>query len=170
MTINNSLSITSAIRRERPGDYVKNVATTDWPSDAYGGVLHLEAALDGGTVFAAGRHTETALKFVRFLVGKGWLAHWLSFSGDRYVPVLAGLQDQPFWLNPIDPHRMAAVMQITTHPQTYLWWGLPYAQRRYAEDYRVALGTAVHRVVVDGLLPEQAVDEAIARVKQLLGE
>jgi multiple sugar transport system substrate-binding protein len=29
---------------------------------------------------------------------------------------------------------------------------------------------AIHRVVVDGLTPEQAVDEAIARVKQLLSE
>ena len=32
------------------------------------------------------------------------------------------------------------------------------------------LGAAVHRVVVDGLTPEQAADEAIARVKQLLSE
>jgi hypothetical protein len=29
---------------------------------------------------------------------------------------------------------------------------------------------AVHRVVADGLTPEQAVDEAIARIKQILSE
>jgi multiple sugar transport system substrate-binding protein len=29
---------------------------------------------------------------------------------------------------------------------------------------------AVHRVAADGLTPEQAVDEAIARVKQILSE
>jgi multiple sugar transport system substrate-binding protein len=170
MTINTSLSITSAIRRDRPGDYPRNAATIDWPSDVYGEVLHLEAALDGGAVFAAGHHTETALEFVRFLIGEGWLAHWLTFAGDRYVPVLAGLQDQPFWLDPGDPHRMQSVIQSTTHPQVYLWWGLPYAQRRYMEDYHVALGTAVHRVVTEGISPEQAVDEAIARVKQILSE
>jgi hypothetical protein len=28
----------------------------------------------------------------------------------------------------------------------------------------------VHRVVTDGLTPEQAVDEAIARIKQILSE
>ncbi len=32
------------------------------------------------------------------------------------------------------------------------------------------LGGVDHRVVADGLTPEQAADEAIARVKQLLGE
>jgi hypothetical protein len=31
-------------------------------------------------------------------------------------------------------------------------------------------GNAVHRVVADGLTPEQAVDEAIARIKQILNE
>jgi hypothetical protein len=65
---------------------------------------------------------------------------------------------------------MKAVMQIMTHPQDYGWWGLPYVQGTHIEDYRAALGMAVHRVVVDGLTPEQTADEAIARIKQLLSE
>jgi multiple sugar transport system substrate-binding protein len=80
------------------------------------------------------------------------------------------LLDQPFWLDPSDPHRMAAVMQVSSRPPNY--------------DYTVALGDwrhdtvwqeftwgkAIHRVVVDGTSPEQAVDEAIARVKEILSE
>ena len=31
-------------------------------------------------------------------------------------------------------------------------------------------GKAVHRVVTEGISPEQAVDEAIARIKQILNE
>ncbi len=31
-------------------------------------------------------------------------------------------------------------------------------------------GNAVHRVVAEGISPEQAVDEAIARIKQILSE
>jgi multiple sugar transport system substrate-binding protein len=31
-------------------------------------------------------------------------------------------------------------------------------------------GNAVHRVVTEGITPEQAVDEAIARIKQILSE
>ena len=31
-------------------------------------------------------------------------------------------------------------------------------------------GNAVHRVVAEGITPEQAVDEAIARIKQILSE
>jgi hypothetical protein len=31
-------------------------------------------------------------------------------------------------------------------------------------------GMAIHRVVTEGISPEQAVDEAIARIKQILSE
>ena len=35
---------------------------------------------------------------------------------------------------------------------------------------REVWGNAVHRVVADGISPAQAVDEAIARIKQILSE
>src|SRR3954447_4354904 len=170
MTINETLSIPNAIRRERPADYLTNGATIDWPANAYGEPLPLEGNINVGAVFAAGRHVEEALEFVRFVVRHGWLGHLPSFSGDRYLPVMTTLTDQPFWLDPSDPHRMNAVMQVMTHPFNEGAWGLPNAQRFIDDDYTLALRTAVHRIVVDGLTPEQAAAEAIARVKQLLSK
>jgi multiple sugar transport system substrate-binding protein len=167
MTINNSLSITNAIRRERPADYAVNVATIEWPSNAFGQPLHIEGFLIGGAVFA-GPHVQTALDFVRFFVRDGWLAYWPSFAGDRYLPVLANLQDQPFWLDPSDPHRMRSVIQIMTNPLVYSIWGLPDAQFRHGDGLEQAYSTAVHRVVADGLTPEQAADEVIVTLRKLL--
>src|SRR3954452_8734577 len=135
MTINETLSIPNAIRRERPADYLVNVATIDWPANAYGEPLHLEGNMNVGAVFAAGRHVEAALEFVRFVVRAGWLGHLPSFSGDRYLPVMTTLTDQPFWLDPSDPHRMNAVMQVMTHPFNEGAWGLPNAQRFINDDY-----------------------------------
>jgi hypothetical protein len=66
-----------------------------------------------------------------------------SFSGDRYLPVMTTLTDQPFWLDPSDPHRMNAVMQITTHPNVYSVWGLPDAQRFINDDYVLALSSTL---------------------------
>jgi multiple sugar transport system substrate-binding protein len=80
------------------------------------------------------------------------------------------LVDQPFWLDPRDPHRMRAAIQILTQPQ------LLEEDVRGAE-WRFGLipeenvwGRAVHRVVTENISPEQAVDEAIARIKQILRE
>ncbi len=39
-------------------------------------------------VFRSGGHEATTEEFVRFLVGEGWLAHWLDFVGDRILPPL----------------------------------------------------------------------------------
>jgi hypothetical protein len=65
---------------------------------------------------------------------------------------------------------MAAVMQIASRP-------MPYDYLTVSGDWRHDLvgqeriwAKAVHRVVADGISPEQAVDEAIARIKQILGE
>ncbi len=50
-----------------------------------------------------------------------------------------------------------------------------YAAPQATDDTRWSARTwsgakVVHRVVADGIAPEQAVDEAIARIKQILSE
>ena len=42
--------------------------------------------------------------------------HYLNFSGERMLPPMPKLLDQPFWLDPSDRHRMAAVMQVASRP------------------------------------------------------
>jgi multiple sugar transport system substrate-binding protein len=79
------------------------------------------------------------------------------------------LLDAPFWLDPSDRHRMAGVMQVASRP-TYNYayasgnWRLDRVWQEHTWD------KVIHRVAVDGLTPEQAVDEAIARIKQILAE
>ena len=80
------------------------------------------------------------------------------------------LVEQPFWLDPADPHRLRAAMQLLTRPHFY-------GNEVRGNEWRSSLifrenvwGKAVHRVVADGISPEQAVDEAIARIKQILSE
>ena len=82
------------------------------------------------------------------------------------------LIDQPFWLDPSDPHRMRAAMQILTQPHSYDWWGVRRDHERRSGYGRASRSgaTAVHRVAAEGSSPEQAVDEAIARIKQILSE
>ena len=108
---------------------------------------------------------------MRFLVGEGWLAHWLDFAGDRFLPPMPALLEQPFWLDPGDPHRMAAAMQFLTRPRDYWTYAAvsgEWRHRRVTAEH--VWPKAIHRVVADGLSPEQAVDEAIARIHQILSE
>jgi multiple sugar transport system substrate-binding protein len=170
MTANRTLSIPGALRADRPEDYHHNTATIDWPEGAYGQPLAIKTSIFRATVFRDGAHVATATEFVRFLVGEGWLGHWLNFAGDRYLPPLTSLLQQPFWLDPGDRHRMAAAMQFLTHLRDYDYAVVSGDWRHSKVDQEQVWAKAIHRIVTDGLTPEQAGDEAIARIKQLLSE
>jgi multiple sugar transport system substrate-binding protein len=171
MTPNTSLSIPAALRTARPDDYYGNAVTIDWPDGANGQLLVIYGFINRAVVFKAGGNSALAEDFVRFLGEEGWLAHWLNFAGDQFMPPMRKLVEQPFWLDASDPHRMRAAIQISSRPhfdstlrvRDQEWRSPPI----FAEN---VWGKAVHRVVIDGVSPEQAVDEAIARIKQILGE
>jgi multiple sugar transport system substrate-binding protein len=170
MTPNLSLSIPNALRRERPDDYYKNTATIEWPLGPSGEPFPLITAIHFAMVFSDGANVATAKEFVRFLVGEGWLAHYLDFSGERMLPSLPGLLDQPFWLDPGDPHRMAAVMQAASRPPVHSYTAASGDLRHDRIMNERIWAKAIHRIVTEGIVPEQAVDEAIARIKQILSE
>jgi multiple sugar transport system substrate-binding protein len=168
MTPNTTLSIPGALRRERPDDYYRNAATVDWPNDIKGQPLVIDDGYFGAVVFNDGGHTDIAKDFVRFLTAEGWLAHWLDFAGDRLMPPMRKLIDQPFWLDPSDPHRMRAAIQIMTQPHItndVVRVNELRSSRIWEEN---VWPKAVHRVATEGVSPEQAVDEAIARIKEIL--
>ena len=170
MTLNETLSIPNVLKSASPEDYYRNTATIEWPLGPSGESFPIIGTVYSGVVFKDGDHVATAKEFVRFLVADGWLAHYLDLSGQRFLPPMQKLLDAPFWLDPSDPHQMAAVMQVASRPT--------------AHDYTVASGDlgptgsptsrsgpkAIHRIVSEGVSPEQAVDEAIARIKQILSE
>ena len=68
-------------------------------------------------VFKDGANVETAKEFVHFLVAEGWLTHYLDFSGERMLPSIPALLDQPFWLDTRDRHHMTAAMQAASRPR-----------------------------------------------------
>ena len=170
MTANPTLSIPGALRSARADDYYSNAATIDWPDGADGRPLVIEGLIVRAVVFKAGRNPVLARDFVRFLVQEGWLAHWLTFAGDRFMPTMRKLVEQPFWLDPRDPHRMRAAIQILTRPHLMNMDVRDNEWRSVAVWGENVWGKAVHRVAADGISPEQAVDEAIARIKEILSE
>jgi multiple sugar transport system substrate-binding protein len=170
ITPNNTLSIPNALKHERPDDYYENTATIEWPLGPDGEAFPIRGAFYGAPVFKDGGHLAAATEFVRFLVAEGWLGHYLDFSGERMMPPMPKLLDAPFWLDPSDRHRMAAVMQIASRPTQYDYATASGNWRHDLVSTEGVWAKAVHRVAAEGISPEQAVDEAIARIKEILSE
>ncbi len=121
MTPNESLSIPNELKHERPEDYYENTATIEWPLGPDGEQFPIEGVVVPAVVFKGGRNVALAKEFVRFLVAEGWLAHYLDFAGERWLPAMSKLLEQPFWLDPNDRHQMAAVMQISSRSAHYAY-------------------------------------------------
>ena len=91
MTPNTTLSIPNALKARRGRRTTTRTRsrstgrTTPTASRSRSTRVSIEAV-----VFKDGGHEATAKEFVRFLVGEGWLAHWLDFAGDRYPAADAG--------------------------------------------------------------------------------
>ena len=90
-------------------------------------------------MFKDGGHTEAAKELVRFLVADGWLETYLTHAGDRLLPPSRRMLDQPFWLDPRDPHRLQAAVQALSQPHV---WG-PYGLDREEGSAPRARGSAL---------------------------
>jgi multiple sugar transport system substrate-binding protein len=165
MTPDETLSIPNALKRDRPDDYHGNVQTIGWPLGPHGEPFPIGGTTYSAVVFKDGGNVGTAKEFVRFLVAEGWLAHYLNFSGERLLPSMPALLDQPFWLDPSDPHRMASVMQAASRPLGYNYAAASGDRGHDRVSTENVWGRAIYRIAA-----EQAVDEAIARIKQILSE
>jgi multiple sugar transport system substrate-binding protein len=169
-TPNFSLSVPNALKRQRPEDYYKNTATIEWPLGPGGEPFPIYGQIYPAVAFRGGANPALAKEFVSFLVRGGWLAHYLNFSGERVLPPMQKLLDQPFWLDPGDPHRMAAVMQLASRPLAYSYAAVSGNWCHQLVDQEFVWAKAIHRVAAEGISPEQAVDEAIARIKEILAQ
>ena len=65
---------------------------------------------------------------------------------------------------------MAAVMQVASRPLAHNYAAASGDWRHDLVDRSASGRKAIHRVAAEGISPEQAVDEAIARIKQILAE
>jgi multiple sugar transport system substrate-binding protein len=173
LTANETLSIMNALKITRPDDYYRYAVSLAWPALGRDGrPLLLLGDISQAAAFEEGGHAGLALEFVRFLFAQGGLVRYLDEANERVLPPMRSLLERPFWLDPRDPHRMHSAMQAMSRSHATSPW---YIHRGNFVGYRKVAQEnvwpkAVHRVAAEGITPEQAVDEAIARIKQLLSE
>ena len=65
---------------------------------------------------------------------------------------------------------MASAIQFLTRPHRYDYAAVSGEWRHRKVEAELVWAKAIHRIVTEGITPEQAADEAIARVKQILSE
>jgi multiple sugar transport system substrate-binding protein len=165
-TPNPSLSIPGKWLDDKNEDaYYNRIRTVEFPLAPDGRPVTNIVAVKQAIVFADSKNKKAAKSFLGHLIEPENLRPYIEGALGRWYPVMPELADTKFWADPKDPHKSVAYSQygqsdLRPFPTIYNWKIIQVQ----AEN---VWGRAIGRVVSENWAPEKAVDEMIARIKEL---
>ncbi len=146
-------------------NYEELIATAGFPKKPDGAPMTYRAAVKTGVVFADAKNKKRAKEFVTFLLADENLIPYVEGSLGRWYPVTkAGAARLSFWL--ADPHRTSVQRQFVAGTSPF----------EFTKNYKFTVlnnenvwAKAMNRVLNEKVSVDKAVDEMIARIKQVAG-
>ncbi len=167
LTPNATLSIPATLRQDRD-TYQNKLGILPLPRKPNGQPLPYLVTVKQAVIFTASPNPQQAQEFLSYLIQPQVIGTYLKTSGGRNLPVMHSVWQDPFWTDPTDPHIAAAAKVLTQGPTRPFYYVQNPAYSTVLEEN--VWGQALTRIVVDGLSPEQAADEAIARIKEIFAQ
>jgi multiple sugar transport system substrate-binding protein len=162
----NNQALTAEQRATAKKNYEDNIRTAEFPLKADGSKMTNLAAVKTAVIFADAKNKKRAKEFMAFFMKDENLRPFVEGSAGRWVPTTLKAIDAPFWSDGKDPHRAVVYKQYKdgTVPFQFV-----YNYNFTTVNAENVWAKAVNRVVQDKIPAEQAVDEMIARIKQIAG-
>ena len=162
----NNPALTAEQRATAKKNYEDNIRTAEFPLKADGSKMTNLAAVKTAVIFADAKNKKRAKEFMAFFMKDENLRPFVEGSAGRWVPTTLKAIEAPFWSDGKDPHRAVVYKQYKdgTVPFQFV-----YNYNFTTVNAENVWAKAVNRVVQDKIPAEQAVDEMIARIKQIAG-
>ncbi len=151
-------------RAQAKTNYERLIRTAGFPAKPDGSPMVYRTAVKTGVVFANARNKEGAKRFVGFLLEEANLGPYVEGALGRWFPVTKEGQESPFWQ--ADPHRRSVYNQYRDGTVTF----------ESTKNYKFTIlnnenvwAKAMNRVVNERVTVDKAVDEMIARIRQVAG-
>jgi multiple sugar transport system substrate-binding protein len=160
----NNEALAPDIRAQAKKNYYENIATAGFPNKPDGKPMAYRAAVKVGVIFADSKNKARAKEFVKFMLEEENLTPYVEGALGRWFPVTKKAQDSNFWL--ADRHRKSVHDQFKAGTVTF----------EFTKNYKFTIlnnenvwAKAMNRVVNEKIPVDKAVDEMIARIKQVAG-
>src|SRR6202046_609732 len=144
--------------------YEEDIITASFPNRPDGAPIKYRSDVKTGVIFTAAKNKAKAKEFVAFLLQEENLGAYVEGALGRWLPAAIEGQKSPFWQ--ADRHRKAVYTQ-------FMGGTTPFD---FVKNYKVTIlnnekvwAKAMNRVVSEKVPVEQAVDELIARIKEVAG-
>jgi multiple sugar transport system substrate-binding protein len=164
MSPNDTISI-SVAEMDNKKEYYDELVTAPFPLDNAGKQVPALLGVELAFIPKNAKNPDVAKDFLRYLIQPSNLNEYLKQARGRWLPVMPSIvHNDPYWLDPKDPHRAPSVRQGVLGPtQTWFYVYNPaYAQVDAEHVFSVATGD-----IINGMAPEQAVDKAFKRIDQI---
>jgi multiple sugar transport system substrate-binding protein len=144
--------------------YEETIVTAAFPNKPDGSALKYRSDVKIGVIFAASVNKARGKEFIKFMLEEDNLRPYVEGALGRWFPVTTASQQSPFWQS--DRHRKAVYNQ-------FLGGTLPFD---FVKNYKFTIlnnenvwAKAMNRVVSEKVPVDKAVDELIARIKEVAG-
>ena len=158
----NNPALTQEQRDLGKKNYYDNILTAGFPTKPDGTKMVYRTAVKTGVIFKEAKNKEAAKKFVAFLLEEQNLTPYVEGSLGRWFPVTKAAQQRPFWK--ADPHRLSVYNQ-------YMSGTVPF---EFTKNYKFTVlnnenvwAKAMNRIINEKVPTDKAVDELIARIKEV---
>jgi len=160
----NNDKLTAQERETAKNNYYNLVRTGAFPAKPDGKPMVYRSAVKVGVIFADARNKKRAKEFVQFMMQDENLTPYVGGALGRWYPVTRSGVAREFWTN--DPHRRIVHQQFSAGT-------VPF---EFTKNYKFTIlnnenvwAKAMNRVAAEKWTVEKAVDEMIARIKQVAG-
>jgi multiple sugar transport system substrate-binding protein len=144
--------------------YEQDIITAGFPNKPDGSPMKYRSDVKTGVIFTASKNKAQGKEFIKFLLQEENLQPYVEGGLGRWFPVTSAGQKSPFWQS--DRHRKTVYNQFTGGT-------LPFD---FTKNYKFTIlnnenvwAKAMNRVVSEKVPVDKAVDELIARIKQVAG-
>jgi multiple sugar transport system substrate-binding protein len=115
------------------------------------------------------KNVEAAKDFLKYLITPNVLNELLKTGLARRIPPMQSIvKDDPWWLDPKDPHRVAYVQQGVLGPTVPQFWVYNPAYAQVQNEH--VFPNAWAEIVKDGATPQAAAEKAFKRVEEIFAK
>jgi multiple sugar transport system substrate-binding protein len=146
-----------------------DIITMGLPADNAGKPMTAELGVTGAFIPKGAKNVEVAKDFIKYVIQPKIANEYLKQGLGRWLPAVPEMvKNDPFWLDPKDPHVSAYAKEGALDPTVP---NFPSFNPGYAEaNAQQIWGTAAADVIREGMTPQAAADKALSRIGTILAK
>jgi len=160
----NNPALTPEQRAAGKKAYEEDIVTAAFPNKPDGSAIKYRSDVKTGVVFTAAKNKAEGKEFIKFLMEEQNIRPYIEGALGRWFPVMSESQKSPFWQ--ADRHRKAVYNQFMGGTSSF----------DFTKNWKFTIlnnenvwARAMNRVVSEKVPVEKAVDELLARLKEVAG-